>query len=240
MRSAGLHVVITGTDSGLGLTLLHAFRSEGHTVIGSSTDAGSKEPYLNLMRDDGIASYAQKVAYQFNNEIDILINNAGVNGIAKFLDLTPEFLHQMMQVNCIGPVRLTQMLMPALRDGGRILNIISDAAHRPMRHSLGYNMSKAAFDMATKQMARELTKPLGVTIIGIRPGRMCKTGMSEYIDQQVCAMRGWTPAQCSEYFKANSVTGEEAWPQHVARLVYQIATSDLAPTMSGACLDLVG
>lgn len=235
-----MNVVITGTDSGLGAVLERAFDGMNHTVIGSSTSMlVNGQPYLDLANDHSINEYADRVLNRFT-KIDVLINNAGINGIRPFDQLDPAFVRTIMQVNCVGPVMLTRRLLPVLKDGGIIVNITSDAAHRPMRHSLAYNCSKAAFDMATKQMARELTKPYGLSIIGIRPGRMRGTKMSCYIDEQVCQLRDWTPEQCSEYFRANSVTGEEAWPSAVAQTIYELVTGPLVRNLSGACLDLVG
>jgi NAD(P)-dependent dehydrogenase (short-subunit alcohol dehydrogenase family) len=236
-----MNVVITGTSSGLGQQLRTVFKYHGHDVIGSSHDTTQLQQsqlFLDLRRNTHIAQFAVNVMARFDR-VDILINNAGINGIRPFEELDEVFIHELMQVNCIGPVLLTHHLLPILAHG-RVINIISDAAYRPMRHSLAYNCSKAAFDMATKQMARELSKPYKLSIIGIRPGRMRNTHMSTYIDDQVMKLRDWTKLECQEYFEANSVTGCEQSPPHVARLIYQIATSDLSMFMSGACLDLVG
>lgn len=235
-----MNVVITGTTSGLGQHLKRFFESHSHHVIGSGLPANiCNEPELDLRVLDSIAEYCDYVTAHMGR-VDILINNAGVNSIFKFEDLTADRIHEIMAVNFVGPVMLSQRLLPFLADGGRIINVISDAAHRPMRHSLAYNCSKAALDMATKQMARELTKPYKVSVIGVRPGRMCGTAMSYYIDKQVMEMRRWSIDQVTSYFKANSVTGQEADPRYVAKAIYDLSTSALAMTMSGACVDFVG
>jgi NAD(P)-dependent dehydrogenase (short-subunit alcohol dehydrogenase family) len=109
-----------------------------------------------------------------------------------------------------------------------------------MRHSLAYNCSKAALDMATKQMARELTKPYGLSVFGVRPGKMAGTGMSTYIDEQVCLMRDWTPEQAMAYAQQNSVTGLELPPMKVAEFIYDLVRSGTARYTSGACIDMVG
>lgn len=236
-----MNVVITGTTSGLGEQLRNVFFDHGHHVIGSKLEFNHGDEFpLDLRDSRSIEVYADEVVKQMG-VIDVLINNAGINAIRHFQDLDEDFLHLIMQVNCFGPVMLTKHLLPMIHHGqGRVINIISDAAWRPMRQSLAYNISKSAFDMATKQMARELTKTTGISFIGIRPGRMSDTQMSHYIDEQVMKMRGWTLEQTSEYYRANSLTGEEAPPRAVARMIYEIATGDLAHCMSGACLDLVG
>jgi len=172
--------------------------------------------------------------------VDVLINNAGINAIKKFEDLDQDFITEIMQVNFVAPVLLTQALLKAgmFHVGTVVCNVISDAAWRPMRHSLAYNCSKAALDMATKQMARELTKPYGLTIFGVRPGKMRGTGMSNYIDRSVCELRGWTSEEADAYFRTNSLTGIEFEPTAVAQFIYQLCTTSMP--ISGACIDLAG
>lgn len=237
-----MNVVITGTSSGLGKELMTRFQDEGHFVIGScvSTDEEhAGQPVLDLGLEASIVEYAHHVRKHMGDKVDLLINNAGVNAICRFEMLEVAFINRIMDVNFLGPVILTRQLLSALRNG-TIINIISDAAWRPMRHSLAYNCSKAALDMATKQMARELTKPYNLSVVGVRPGKMCGTGMSNYIDQMVCDLRGWTPEQTREYAANNSVTGLEMPPKHVAGLIYNLCMSGSFKFMSGACMDLAG
>jgi 3-oxoacyl-[acyl-carrier protein] reductase len=173
--------------------------------------------------------------------LQLLINNAGINGITPFEELNVKFLEHIMQVNFIAPVMLTQRLLPHLDEGAVICNIVSDASYKPMRHSLAYNCSKAAFAMATKQLARELTKPRDLTIFSVNPGKMAGTEMSDYIDRQVEKLRGWTAEQAQKYFEAASVSGRESDPEHVAEIVVNLCIDPVRSRMlSGACVDLVG
>lgn len=240
-----MNVVITGASSGLGAALYNIFSwREANTVIGSSIDQPGgpmRLVYLDLASPGSARMFADDVLERMpGRKIDILINNAGINAISPFEELTASFIRNIMDVNFMGPVLLTQNFLPYFNRNAGVINIISDAAWRPMRHSLAYNCSKAALDMATKQMARELTKPYSISILGIRPGKMSGTGMSNYIDQKVQEMRGWTKEQADEYFKNNSVTGLELAPDVVARLIYNLVYTGAYRNMSGACVDLVG
>jgi NAD(P)-dependent dehydrogenase (short-subunit alcohol dehydrogenase family) len=173
--------------------------------------------------------------------LNLLVNNAGVNGIMPFEKLDAQFLDDIMQINFVAPVFLIQKLLPYFSIDAVVCNIVSDASYKPMRHSLAYNCSKAALAMATKQLARELTKPKELTIFSINPGKMAGTEMSRYIDRQVEKIRGWTTQQALEYFQTASVSGLEADPVHVAQLVYNMcADRNRARMLSGACIDLVG
>jgi NAD(P)-dependent dehydrogenase (short-subunit alcohol dehydrogenase family) len=238
-----MKVVITGTSSGLGQSLWDVFERETPNLVIGSTHyrehVDEDQYYLDLRDSESIRQFADQIQRRWD-KIDVLINNAGVNCIAPFMQQSPEFLRDMMQVNCFGPIQLIQDLFPALAPNGRIVNVISDASWRPMRHSLAYNCSKAAFAMATKQMARELTKPYNLGIIGVNPGKMSGTHMSKFIDEQVCTIRGWTPEQAREYAEANSVTGRELPPLMVAKLIEAIVINKVPHYASGAIMDLAG
>jgi NAD(P)-dependent dehydrogenase (short-subunit alcohol dehydrogenase family) len=224
--------------------LVNEFVSFGHTVMGTSPNpvvVDNEDIFLfDGKHPDPGHDLALALMGRLSQPIDVVINNAGINAIRKFEDMEVSFLREVMNVNAIAPAMLVHHLLKRdlLGPGSVVCNVISDAAWRPMRHSLAYNMSKAALDMATRQMARELTKPHKMTVFGVRPGKMHGTAMSNYIDQQVCDMRGWTREQAFEYFSNNSVVGEEAFPGDVANLIYVLCTTNLP--ISGACLDLVG
>lgn len=244
-----MHVLITGSSHGLGSQLGIKFELAGYKVTGTTHEREHvRGDQLLYNAADSLGAYSLvttlmgDMAIKAKGPIDLLINNAGVNAIRGFEELTLDFMEWVMRVNCHSPVLLVRELLKAklFAPLPAVINIVSDAAWRPMRHSEAYNTSKAAFDMATRQMARELTKPKEMTIVGIRPGKMHSTGMSAYIDQAVCELRGWTPDEAKAYYAANSVTGKEANPSDVARFIYDMWENPLFRTMSGACLDLVG
>lgn len=244
-----MHVLITGTSSGLGAALSEMFNSNDYDVTGTTHSLEDVEPGHQLLYDANDPQAAGKLVVSMaamgirqRGPVDLLINNAGINGIRNFTELRLEFMERLMRVNCHAPVLLVRELLTTqwFSETPAVINIVSDAAWRPMRHSEAYNTSKAALDMATRQMARELTKTHDMVIVGVRPGKMAGTGMSRYIDKQVCDLREWTPEEAATYYATNSVTGKEADPDHVARFIFDMFENPLFRTMSGACLDLVG
>jgi len=247
-----MHVLITGASSGLGAQLLARFEDRGYHVTGTTheeetlpdRDRGRFIPYNanDTHAALGLVNTMCGMGIKAKGPVDLLINNAGTNAIRHFEDITLDFMEFIMRINCHSAVMLVRELLAMQRfaENAVVINIISDAAWRPMRHSAAYNLSKAALDMATKQMARELTKPKNLTILGVRPGKMHGTRMSTYIDNEVCSMRGWTPEEAHAYYAANSVTGREANPADVARFIQELYENPLVRTMSGACIDLVG
>lgn len=94
--------------------------------------------------------------------VDILINNAGVGGEGRALDLTPAAWDQAFDVNVRGVFFCAQAAARQMIDaglaasgGGRIVNIASIAAHTVLPGLSAYNASKAAVGMLTKALARE-------------------------------------------------------------------------------------
>ena len=240
--------LITGANSGLGAVLSLVLSDRRYEVVGAVQ--GSAEPPEIAMTH--VSYEATRPADEFiarlqiageNIPFDVVVNCAGINAIRMFDDLDAEFIHEIMQVNFVAPVMLTQALMHSglLQQPSIIVNIVSDAAWRPMRHSLAYGCSKAALDLATKQMARELTKVKPYpTFIGIRPGFMEGTTMSHYIEAQVCTMRGWLTSEARAYAANARVANEALKATDVARLIADIIGNDSVHALSGTCMDLAG
>jgi NAD(P)-dependent dehydrogenase (short-subunit alcohol dehydrogenase family) len=226
--------IVTGADRGLGLEILKEMDRRNWDARGTTV----KE--LDLSRENSIVRYVEEIKKE-ERPIGCLINNAGVNQICKFREQSLEQMEWMMRVNCLGPIMLIQRLLNAGKLNGSVCNVISDASWKPMRHSLAYNMSKAAMAMATRQMARELTKQYPhLTVFGVNPGKMSGTHMSEYIDEQVMELRGWTAEGAKEYYQASAVNGRESEPRQVAWHIVNLVEGSSNQFLSGAVVDLVG
>lgn len=235
--------VVTGASSGLGKQIKLRLEDCGWQVLGSRLPTSETSDLFPCNFED--LSQVRDLALWVSEKLmslNLLVNNAGVNELKGFEDLSFEHIDRLMRVNFIAPVQLSRLLLPLIQKaGGTICNVVSDASYRPMRHSLAYNCSKAALAMATKQMARELTKSKGITVFSVNPGKMKDTKMSEDIDIRVQNLRGWTPEQALTYFQQASVTGKEASPYHVAQhLANLVQDSEAVRMLSGACIDLVG
>lgn len=200
------NILVTGGDAGLGAAIVDALRKDGHTVL----------PYDIKQRFD-VLNPDPLLVEQF--ELDVLINCAGVNKINWLQNVTEADWDQVMDVNVKGIFKMTQAFLPRLIERkGTVLNIVSNAAHMPMRCSAAYNASKGAALMLTKQLARELTSQ-GVTVFSVSPNKLRGTEMSNSIDQQVVATRGWTMEEAQRYQLAGLLTGEETPPEAVAEFI---------------------
>lgn len=195
-------ILITGSSTGLGRCLVEALAEDGHEVICYDILKGKDvtEPNLEEIED-----------------IDVLINNAGINIIDWLEDVEEADWDSVMDVNAKGIFKMTQACLPMLKKSqGTVVNIVSNAAHMPMTCSLAYNASKGAAHIMTLQLARELTRKHNITVFGIAPNKLSGTGMSDSIDEQVVRTRGWTREYAHKYQLNGLLTGEETPPEALA------------------------
>ena len=174
-------VVITGANRGLGLEFARQFSAAGYQVIGTARrpeaadelrSLGVRIVKLDVVDSESVEQFATALG---DGPVDILINNAGIGGRALSIDeLDVDAVDRFFQVNCLGPMRVTQAVLPALRRGDRklVVNITSmlGSIERNTRGGYyGYRESKAALNMFTRTLALEL-QPEGFTCIVMNPG----------------------------------------------------------------------
>lgn len=173
-------VLITGANRGLGLEFARQYAKAGWTVIGTARSP-AKANDLKALDVETLAldvadrdSIAALVTALDGRAIDMLINNAGifprVNEIER---VDADDYAQTLMVNTLGPVLVTQALMPNLRKGElkRIVNISSQLGSIEMNSGgfYGYRESKSALNMFTKTLGAELG-PDGFICLAIHPG----------------------------------------------------------------------
>jgi 3-oxoacyl-[acyl-carrier protein] reductase len=102
--------------------------------------------------------------------LDILLNNAGggdQNGTVS--ETSPEVFEKIFADNVTSAFFLTQLLMPRLRDNGRVINLSSGAARSALSNYIAYAMAKKSIETFTIALARDLG-PRGITVNCILPG----------------------------------------------------------------------
>lgn len=175
-------VLVTGASSGIGLATAAALVKSGHRVLGTSRDPesvanrvdGVEYVALDLTDDASIEALAPVLS-----GVDILVNNAGESQSGPFEELPMEALRRLFQVNVLGPVRLTQLALPGMRERGygRVVMVGSMLASFPLAYRSSYVASKAAIK-GFANGARHEYSPYGVWLTTVEPGSI-NTGISE-------------------------------------------------------------
>jgi|SRR3990172_4844609 len=202
-----MRILVTGSASGLGQAIALTLESRRHKVVRYDLLDGGYDVLQPIIDDE---------------QLDVLINCAGVTRLDYCEDVSVSLdWDYVMDTNAKGILMMTQACLPKLKQSsnGTILNIISDAARRPMTASLAYNASKAAAHIMTLQLARELYPRHGIIVFGIAPGKLSRTRMSKYVDRRVLEIRGWTEEYAQERQLAALPLGEEAPPEALAKFI---------------------
>ena len=174
--------IVTGASRGLGLALARALAQRGWRLAIDARGAPAlEEAREGLSALTGVVAVVGDVADERHRrelvaaaggEIDLVVNNASVLGpspLPPLAELPPAALEEILRANVVGPLRLLQLALPRMRDGGRIVNVSSDAAVEPYEGWGGYGSSKAALDQLTRVLAAE--RP-DLRVYSVDPGDM--------------------------------------------------------------------
>jgi len=101
--------------------------------------------------------------------IDFLVNNAGTSLHESFATTTEKQFDEVVNVHLKGPFFLTQALLPALADGGRIVNISTGLVRITIPGSAAYAAAKGAVEVLTRYQAQELGSR-GIRVNVVAPG----------------------------------------------------------------------
>jgi meso-butanediol dehydrogenase/(S,S)-butanediol dehydrogenase/diacetyl reductase len=224
-------VVITGASSGLGKLIREALPNWIDPFEPPEIIDWSLETYVNVSNQLSVSNAASCIA----GDVDCLINCAGVNEIAFAENMFERDWNSVLDTNAKG-IWLTAKHLAAKMNGGTILNIVSNASHVPMTHSIAYNASKAAAHIMTQQMHRELWKTRGITVFGVSPNKLRGTGMSTYIERRVIELRGWSSEEAQRYQLAALPINEETDPATLAEFIAFLLSSKERHKYLGGCV----
>lgn len=174
-------VLVTGANRGIGLELARQLTGQGHRVIGTARkpaeatalkELGAEVMQLDVTDSSSVAALAAGLDGQ---PVDLLINNAGTGGQppGSLQETDFERVKLTFDVNSIGPMRVTQALLPNLLagEGKKIIHISSIMGSIASNSGsyYGYRASKAALNMLNSSLALEL-EDKGVTSVVLHPG----------------------------------------------------------------------
>jgi NAD(P)-dependent dehydrogenase (short-subunit alcohol dehydrogenase family) len=183
-------VIVTGGSRGLGAALGQKLAGEGARVVLAARHAAPLEEVVNDIRARGGEAHAIAIdvgdktqihalagaAAALIGPVDVLVHNASTLGpvpLRLLLDTECEELARVLEVNLVGPFRLTKAIAGAmaLRGSGTIVHVTSDASVQAYPTWGAYSVSKAALDHLARVWAAELADT-GVKSFGVDPGEM--------------------------------------------------------------------
>jgi NAD(P)-dependent dehydrogenase (short-subunit alcohol dehydrogenase family) len=180
-------VLVTGGSSGIGLATVRRLAAAGERVFSASrTTAAVALPgevtHVPLdLTDPEACAVAVRSVVDSAGRLDVLVNNAGMGGLAPLEEASDAEAHQMFEVNAFGPMRLIRAALPVMRaqGSGRIVNVTSVNDIAPAPFGGWYSASKAALASLSMVLGAEL-QGSGIYVTVIAPG-LFRTGMSEQL-----------------------------------------------------------
>lgn len=185
--------VITGANRGIGLAMCQQLKEAGHEVLAVCRNSSPELDALGVRVLTGCdvsdPASVQQLAQQLGDEpIDVLINNAGVLSRNALGEIDYDTVLQQYRVNAMGPLLVTEALLPNLHEGSKVVIITSrmgSMADNDSGGHYGYRMSKAAVNMAGVSLAVDL-KPKGIAVGLLHPGyvKTDMTGHTGFVDTE--------------------------------------------------------
>jgi 2-hydroxycyclohexanecarboxyl-CoA dehydrogenase len=181
----GKAVLVTGAARGIGRAIAQRLAEEGCSVGVLDLEGSAAEAAAAAMRGAGGAAVAltadvsdpvavERAVASFESStgrLDGLVNNAGWDRAANFVDTDPALWRRVIDVNLYGPLHVTRAVLPRLlaRGAGRVVSIASDAGRVGSSGESVYAACKAGVIAFTKSVAREVARS-GVTLNCVAPG----------------------------------------------------------------------
>lgn len=172
-------VLVTGASSGIGRKITERLAAAGYFVYATARKDADLEALgrinnVHAVRLDVTSpqdvSAAVEVITKAGRGLHGLVNNAGVGTGGPVLDSKWEEFELAMDVNALGPVRMTRAFGPLIVAAkGRIVNISSVSGILAGKNTSAYAMSKHAVEAFTDSLATEM-QPVGVHVSAVEPG----------------------------------------------------------------------
>jgi 3-oxoacyl-[acyl-carrier protein] reductase len=236
----GRTAIVTGGAQGIGLAIVKRLLDSGGTVriwdrdkalldktveslpgpvSGAAVDV-TEAPAITKATDDALRDLGK---------VDVLVNNAGIAGMAvPTVDLPVEEWERVIKVNLTGPFLTCRALAPHMAKAkyGRIVNIASIAGKEGNPNASAYSASKAGVIALTKSLGKELAQA-GVLVNCVTPAA-AKTAIFDQITQQHI-----------DYMLAKIPMGRFVRVEEIAALVCWLASEDCAFS-TGGVFDISG
>ena len=172
-------ILITGASSGMGYDAAQTLARQGHRVYAAARRLELMEPLKALgvvtlrmdVTDETSMQQGVEAVIQSEGRIDVLVNNAGYGFFGAIETVPMEEARRQLEVNVFGLARLTQLVLPYMRQqgSGRIINTSSIAGKMVIYLGGWYNVTKYSVEAFSDALRMEV-KPFGIDVVMIEPG----------------------------------------------------------------------
>ncbi|HEX2518135.1 MAG TPA: SDR family NAD(P)-dependent oxidoreductase, partial [Castellaniella sp.] len=221
--------LVTGASGGLGSAIALGFARQGARVIVADLNQPGAEAVAQEIRDLGGSAWAETVDVTDRSAvgswaddlqtrmgpIDILINNAGISGRARFDDpQSAEIWDRIISVNLEGVFNVTHAFVEQLKaTRGCIISLSSIVAFASGPSTAAYIASKGAVRSLTQALARDLA-PHGVRVNAVAPGFM----LTDMVKPQLATPGG------TDWFMKRAPMGRGGEPEEIVGPIVFLAS----------------
>jgi 2-hydroxycyclohexanecarboxyl-CoA dehydrogenase len=178
--------LVTGAGRGIGEAIADALAAAGASVAVCDVDAEAAgkvaarlaERYgvraagvgADISDSTAVRAAVERVSAELG-PVDVLVNNAAVDVIGRFVDSTEDTWDRIIAVNLRGTITMTRAVLDSMieRGGGRVIHIASDAGRVGSSGEVVYSATKGGVIAFGKALAREVARH-GITVNSVCPG----------------------------------------------------------------------
>jgi NAD(P)-dependent dehydrogenase (short-subunit alcohol dehydrogenase family) len=241
-RTAPRTWMITGTSSGFGLALARAVLAAGDRVVATARSPETLEPLIGEAHDRVIAvpldvtepqqiTDAVSAAVERFGRIDVLVNNAGYGSVGALEEIDIDELRALHETMFIGPVRLVQAVLPAMRErgNGTIVQMSSMGGQLAPPGFGAYCSAKFALEGISESLAAEVG-PLGIRVLIVEPGAF-RTGFgASRMHRSSTVIDDYTPTVGPTRAAVDAMDGSQPGdPNRAATAIIEVVNAAHAP-----------
>ena len=225
-------VLVTGASSGIGKVIARRMVAEGYRVYAAARrtermedlkEIGVRTLKMDITKEDEVTQVVERIAEE-SGGVDILVNNAGFGLYGAMEDTELNDARYQFEVNLFGLARLTQLVLPAMREKGwgKVVNISSMAGKVYMPLGSWYHATKHALEGWSDSLRLEVAS-FGIDVIVLEPG-LIQTEFGDVMVEPMLARSGASAygdlaKRLAEATKASYSDGSGSSPTVIADLV---------------------
>jgi 2-keto-3-deoxy-L-fuconate dehydrogenase len=234
----GLTAIITGAGSGIGLEVAKGLKARGATVFGFDINEGEMAGTATFIKCDiGDTQSVTSAFTEFSkksNQLDVLINNAGIGSLTTVEHESDEIWQRVLNINVIGTARVSRSAIPLLRKSKHpaIVNTASIAATDGIPNRAAYSASKGAVLTLTLAMATDHIKD-GIRVNAVNPATADTPWVKKLLKQSDDAVAARAALE------ARQPMGRLVSPTEIASAIIFLA-SPLQSSITGTTINIDG